>query len=66
MLRLSGFCKSKVHWSVGYGSIRCDDRYECYFGGPDDEWYVWVPDNDWLIWVPDIYWRSLGSTLDSP
>ena len=44
----------------------CDDSDECYFGGPDNEWIVWVPHDEWLIWVPDIYWISLGSTLDRP
>ena len=66
MLRLSDFCKFKELWSVGYGSMGCDDSDGWSFGGPGDEWSVWVPDNDWLIWVPDIDWRILGSTLDSP
>ena len=43
--------------SVGYGSMRCVDNNEWYFGGPDD---------DWSFWVPDIDWRSLGSAMDSP
>ena len=57
MLRLSGVFKSKELWSVGYGSMGCDDYDEWSFGGPD---------NDWSVWVPYIYWRSLVSTLDIP
>ena len=57
MLRLSGVFKSKELWSVGYGSMGCDDYDEWSFGGPDD---------DWSVWVPYIYWRSLVSTLDIP
>ena len=55
MLSLSDFFKSKEHWSVGCGSVGCDDNDEWYFGGPDKEWSVKVP---------DIYWINLGSTLD--
>ena len=66
MLRLIYFCKSKYIWSFGYGSMGCDDINGWYFGGPDDEWYAWVPDDELSVWVPGIYWRSLGSTMDSP
>ena len=66
MLRLRGFCNSRDPWSVGYGSMWCDDSNAWYFVGPENEWYVWVPDDESSIWVSDIYWRSLGSTLDSP
>ena len=65
MLRLSDVFKSKYIWSVGYGSMGCDDNDEWYFGDPDYEWSVWVTDNEWYVWVPDIYWGILGSTLDS-
>ena len=66
MLRLGDFCNSQELCPPGYGSMGCDDSNECYFGGSDDEWSVWVPDNEWLIWVPDIDRISLGSTMDSP
>ena len=66
MLRLSGFCKSKHLWSVGYGSMECDDRDKWSFGGPKNEWYVWAHDNEWSVSVPYIDWISLCSTLDSP
>ena len=45
MLRLSDFCKSKDLWSVGYGYMVCDDRDGWSFGGPNDNWSLWVPDN---------------------
>ena len=51
MLSLSDFCKSKELWSVGCGSVGCDDSNECYVGGTDKESSVKVP---------YIYWRSLG------
>ena len=57
MLKLSGVFNFKEIWSVLYGSMGWDDNDEWYFGGPDDEQYVWVT---------DIYWRSLVSTLDIP
>ena len=55
MLRLSVVFKSKELWSVGYGYTGCDDNYEWYFGGLENEWYVWAP---------DIYWRGLGLSID--
>ena len=48
------FVSPKIFWSVGYCSMGCDNRNELSYGGPGDEWYVWVPYNEWLIWVPDI------------
>ena len=64
MLRLSNFCKSKYIWSVGYGSMECDDSVEWSFGCLDYEWYVLVPDKEWLIWVPDIDWIVLKNTIE--
>ena len=55
MLSLSVVFKFKYFWSVGYGSMGCDDNYKWYFGGSEDEWY---------IWVPDIYWWGLGLAVD--
>ena len=66
MLRLSGFCKSKEFWSVGYDYMVCDDNNEWFFGVPGNEWSVWVPGDEWYIWFTDVYWRILYSTLDSP
>ena len=66
MLKFSDVLNPKELWSVGYVSMVCDDNNEWSFGGPDNSWYVWVPDDGWYVWVPNIYWRSLGSTLDSP
>ena len=56
MLRLSVVFKTKELWSVVYGSMGCDDNYEWSFGGPEDEWYVWITDIDW---------RGLGLATDS-
>ena len=42
---------------VGYGSMLCDDNDEWSFGGPEDEWYLWVTDIDW---------PGLGLAIDSP
>ena len=57
MLRLSYFCKSKDHWSVGYGYMGCYYNNEWSFGGADEEWYVWVTDIE--LWC-------FGLTIDNP
>ena len=56
MLTLSDFCKSKELWSVGYGSMGCDDNNEWSFEGDEDEW---------SFWVPDIYQWMFGLDIDS-
>ena len=57
MLSLSFFFKSKEIWSIWYGSMGCDDKDEWSFGGPEDEWSVWIP---------DILWWGFGFSIDSP
>ena len=51
MLRLSDVFKSKELWLVEYGYMGFDDNDAWYFGGPDDEWSVWVPDKTEEVWV---------------
>ena len=57
MLSLSVVFKSKELWSVGYGSMECDDNDEWSFGGAEYKWSIWVTGID--RWV-------FGLAIDSP
>ena len=52
---LSVVFESKYIGSVGYGSMACDNNNVWSFGGPGDEWSVWVA---------EIYWWRLGLAID--